>query len=345
MAQAVLWALVGISCLGLVVLGGVVYELLRQQGRLLLRLEQLEGFAAGVPAHAPAGLEVGTSVPDFSLRDLDSQLRSLEDFRGQRVLLVHWSPACGFCTRIASELADFEGKLRARKTELVLVSAGDAEANRAVAQEHGLTAPVLLQDEQIAAFSGLGTPAAYLIDEEGRVAAPLALGADEVPELARAAASGRKILASERTLNDSRIEREGLKPGTPAPEFELEDVRGGTIALSDLRDGPLLLVFSDPDCGPCNALLPELGRLREGTNVVMVSRGDPQVNRVKAEEHGLDFPVAVQKGWTLSKAYGIFATPVAFLIEDGVISRPVARGKDEILALAGHAGRGAPLAH
>jgi hypothetical protein len=37
------------------------------------------------------------------------------------------------------------------------------------------------------AFAGLGTPAAYLLGEEGRVASGLVLGADKVPELLREA--------------------------------------------------------------------------------------------------------------------------------------------------------------
>jgi peroxiredoxin len=67
----------------------------------------------------------------------------------------------------------------------------------------------------------------------------------------------------------------------------------------------------------------------------MVARGDPEENRCKAQEHGFEFPVVLQERWKLSKEYGIFATPVAFLIdEDGVIARNVAQGVDEILALA-----------
>jgi peroxiredoxin len=67
----------------------------------------------------------------------------------------------------------------------------------------------------------------------------------------------------------------------------------------------------------------------------MVSRGELEENRRKADEHDLRFPVVIQPRWKVSKQYGIFATPVAFLIdEEGVISRKVARGVDEILALA-----------
>jgi peroxiredoxin len=114
---------------------------------------------------------------------------------------------------------------------------------------------------------------------------------------------------------------------------------GEMVSLEDYRGRPLLLVFSDPSCGPCNMLAPELARLhrRHGgaLAVVMISRGDPDANRAKAEEHGFEFPVLIQPGWRISKEYGIFATPVAFLIDaEGTIARDVARGAPEILQLA-----------
>ena len=77
------------------------------------------------------------------------------------------------------------------------------------------------------------------------------------------------------------------------------------------------------------------GAATTGSALILVARGDVEENRRKADEHGFEFPVVVQDRWKLSKEYGIFAVPVAFLIdEDGVIARDVARGVDEILALA-----------
>jgi thiol-disulfide isomerase/thioredoxin len=98
--------------------------------------------------------------------------------------------------------------------------------------------------------------------------------------------------------------------------------------------------FTDPHCGPCDQIAPELVRLHRqhnanGLALVMVGRGDAEENRKKAELNGFDFPVALQKKWELSKQYGIFATPVVFLInEEGVIARNVAIGADAILELA-----------
>jgi peroxiredoxin len=77
----------------------------------------------------------------------------LEDFRGERVLLVHWSPQCGFCTRIAPDLARLQPDLRKRHVELLLVSYGDADSNRQLAEEHGFQCPILLQASRaIASF-------------------------------------------------------------------------------------------------------------------------------------------------------------------------------------------------
>jgi peroxiredoxin len=336
--------LIGVVAGLLVVLAGlllVLYQIVRQQGRMLLRLDALDGGPAADALPEPLGLQVGDEFPAFALRDLAGRKVELAGFRGRRVLLVNWSPDCGFCDLIAPDLAELQPKLEQRGVEIVLVSHGALKRNRELAREHGLTATILRQqDDGLEAFEYMGTPVGYLLDEEGRVARPLARGADEVLELGRKSAGGRRQLASERSLANSRIEREGLKPGTRAPEFTLPDVRGGRISLGDYRGRRVLLVFSDPHCGPCDALAPELARLaRErsgnGLEVVMVGRGDLEENRRKAEEHGLDFPFVVQDRWKLSKQYGIFATPVAFLIgKGGLIEEHVAQGGDAILRLA-----------
>jgi peroxiredoxin len=72
-----------------------------------------------------------------------------------------------------------------------------------------------------------------------------------------------------------------------------------------------------------------------GLGFLMVGRGDADENRRKAEQYGIEFPVVMQEKWKLSKEYGIFSTPVAFLIgEDGVIQKNVAVGVDAITTLA-----------
>ena len=53
-----------------------------------------------------------------------------------------------------------------------------------------------------------------------------------------------------------------LEVGAPAPVFTLPDLSERAVSLGALcaRGKPVALVFVDPGCGPCQALLPELGR-------------------------------------------------------------------------------------
>jgi peroxiredoxin len=112
---------------------------------------------------------------------------------------------------------------------------------------------------------------------------------------------------------------------------------GGELSLADLRGGPVLLVFSDPNCGPCDELAPGLQQIhlqRPDLQVLMVSRRHAEATLAKAEKLGLDFPIVMQKQWEISKEYAKFATPIAYLIdEQGILLSDVAVGVGPILAL------------
>ena len=139
-----------------------------------------------------------------------------------------------------------------------------------------------------------------------------------------------------RSLACSKINRSGLKAGTRAPEFRLPRLDSGELSSDQLRSRRVL-VFSDPHCGPCNHLAPELEKFHRAhpdIALVMVSRGEPKENRAKVKEHGLTFPIVLQQQWEISRRYAMFATPIAYLIdENGVIAQDVAVGVDPVLAL------------
>jgi peroxiredoxin len=115
-------------------------------------------------------------------------------------------------------------------------------------------------------------------------------------------------------------------------------LHGGALSLAEYRGRKVLLVFSDPHCGPCDQLAPrleQLARRTPGLQVLMVSRGDEETNRAKAAEHGLTFPIVLQKQWEISREYAKFATPIGYLIdEEGIIAKEVAVGVEPILGLA-----------
>jgi peroxiredoxin len=335
-ALAVGWALA-------VVLATLVYRLLLGRGRLLLRLEALETRMieeAGIPSFeqlAERGLPIGSPAPDFALRDRSGRETALESWRGRRILLVFLDRTCSFCQQLLPRLAALPDEARKDHPVLVLVVTGDPGSGPPSGKEQH----VVLSDpgSHVASlFLVPGVPAAYLVDEQGLIASQLAIGADAILALQEAGnGEPRGAPLRLRPLGESRLNRTGLAAGTPAPAFTLPLVVGSELSLGEHRGRPVLLVFSDPTCAPCNRLAPELERLhrsRPDLDVVMVSRGELAANLQKIDEHGLTFPVALQRHWDTSRAYGKFEVPIAYLIdEEGVLASGVATGADEILAL------------
>ena len=97
---------------------------------------------------------------------------------------MNWSPGCGFCVQIADELGRLQPLLEKERVELVFVTRGTPKVISKVFAEHGIDARTLLKGGGIDPFAGLGTPAAYLVDADGKVTA-FAYGAGEVPDLVR----------------------------------------------------------------------------------------------------------------------------------------------------------------
>jgi thiol-disulfide isomerase/thioredoxin len=122
----------------------------------------------------------------------------------------------------------------------------------------------------------------------------------------------------------------GLEPGTPAPEF---------AALGDLleRRLPVLVVFTSPGCGPCEALMPDLASWQsahaERLTVAVLANVEPAEIHAEAERHGLVDVFADPEGQVYG-AYEASGTPSAVLIAaDGTVASFVAAGPSAIAEL------------
>jgi peroxiredoxin len=375
-------------------LAGALIVLIKQHGQLIMyqqdldhrlemssffegkRVQREEGDAP--PGALMEGLPVGTEAPGFALVDLEGNERTLEDYRGEPFVLAFFSETCGYCKDMAPQI----GALDKDGRRLVLLSHGDADAHRKLAAEHGWHSDVLIEPEYdvMSSYQTQGTPSGYLIDAEGRIASPLALGGepllallDTEPQQAPAptenghaaltenghvdaaairvgdppqqdadgemeAAAATATALKTKDVSESKLVRDGLEAGTIAPNFVLKDLDGKAHSLGDYQGKRVLLVFSDVTCGPCEAMSPGLVELaernRKKLQVIMISRGDVEENQRKREAFGYPFPVLLQKSWEISKLYGMFATPIGYLIdENGVIEKDVAVGPEPILEL------------
>jgi hypothetical protein len=82
----------------------ILLQKMKQQGRVLLRLEEIEA-RAGI-AGPQQGLSVGSPFSPFNLPNLDGIEVSLDSYRGKRVLPVNCSAHCAPCRTTASQLSE-----------------------------------------------------------------------------------------------------------------------------------------------------------------------------------------------------------------------------------------------
>ena len=126
----------------------------------------------------------GTALPeDLVLEGADERPVRLTDFVGEETLFMFWSPDCGSCREIREELLGWEQNPQPGTPRLVLVT----WASRREIRAEGFQSPILFDRNRasVEALSVPGTPAALLVDAEGRTAWPIAIGKRHLLRLLR----------------------------------------------------------------------------------------------------------------------------------------------------------------
>lgn len=124
---------------------------------------------------------------------------------------------------------------------------------------------------------------------------------------------------------------EGLPIGAPVPDFELPDINGRSVKFEQLmmRGKAMLFFFISPTCGPCKALLPEIGKWQEEftsqIEFVFVSTGSVADNVAKLPQLGGQ-TLLLQKKREIAELFKTKWTPTALLVsaEGNFASRPAA---------------------
>jgi peroxiredoxin/uncharacterized membrane protein YphA (DoxX/SURF4 family) len=357
---------------GLVVLGLLLGQwwflvhLLRQNGRLLVRLEALEKdlLAAGIgaassPNGAPGeelaeGLAVGTKAPTFSLSGLYGESLTLEALRASEkpLMLIFTDPGCGPCTAMLPEIGRWQQEHQEKLT-ISLISLGDPGENRTKASEHGLTNVLLQKEREVAeAYRVSGTPSALLVRPEGTIASPVAGGEESIRDLLAYAVGERAQLPMQQPAAQGQpcpdcgkvhaaaptAVPATKKVGEPAPEVNLPDLEGEIVELKDFSGGEdILVLFWNPGCGFCQQMLPDLKEWEQNTpegapKLLFVSAGTEEANR----EMGLASLVVLDQQFSVGRAFGASGTPSAVLVDaEGNVASEVAVGAPAVLELAG----------
>lgn len=148
--------------IGLLVIGISAFVVLPGSGVLADR----ETSPSAIP------VEVNYLAPQLLLKDLQGYPVSLQDYRGQVVLVNNWATWCPPCKAEMPALQTYYEEHRERDFVIVAIEAGEpvSEVEDFVAQ-HGLTFQVWPDPDQkaLVAFRNLGLPSSYLIDQDGMV--------------------------------------------------------------------------------------------------------------------------------------------------------------------------------
>lgn len=133
----------------------------------------------------------------------------------------------------------------------------------------------------------------------------------------------------------------GRRPGAPAtvvgpgslqvdtrvPDFDLPGLDGGRVRLSGLRGRPVVVNFWASWCNPCRREFPLLRDARrrhraQGLEVVGITYQDiPSDSRRFARSRDARWPLAVDDGGAVARAYGVRAVPQTFFVRrDGTLA-------------------------
>ncbi len=119
----------------------------------------------------------------------------------------------------------------------------------------------------------------------------------------------------------NRRSETGLNPSDFAPDFELQNLSGQRVKLSELRGKVVFLNFWATWCGPCEAEMPGLQSVYErlkgqGFEILAVAVDD-QENKVRefVKSYGLTFPVIFDAAGEVRKLYRVSGFPESFVID------------------------------
>lgn len=123
----------------------------------------------------------------------------------------------------------------------------------------------------------------------------------------------------------------GIRVGQSAPDFQVVDLQGNPVKLSDYRGQKVMINFWTTWCNVCKAEMPHVEKLYEyykdqsvmilSVNVTSQERNTQDVERY-VDHRELSFPIVLDEAGKVSERYRVAAYPTTFIVDaSGVIRR------------------------
>jgi len=118
--------------------------------------------------------------------------------------------------------------------------------------------------------------------------------------------------------------------GEPAPDFQLENLDGQSISLSDFRGKPVLINFWAVRCPACRAQMPYLQQVYEewsgkGLVLLTINNGE-SLSKIEEfmQSQAFSLPVLLDTRGSIAQKYNITGIPTTFFIDkDGIIQEKI----------------------
>ena len=134
------------------------------------------------------------------------------------------------------------------------------------------------------------------------------------------------ILASGILVTGCSTSVEAPEIGKAAPSFQLTDINGQSVSLSDFQGKPVLLNFWATWCGPCRMEMPYIQEVYDEWSeqglvllAVNIREGLTTVEEFM-RDYNLSFPVLLDMEGNVAEKYSVGGIPTTYFIDsDGII--------------------------
>ncbi len=121
--------------------------------------------------------------------------------------------------------------------------------------------------------------------------------------------------------------------GHPAPDFELKNLEGEVVRLSNFRGRPVIVNFWATWCAPCRAEFPDFQQIavENGDNLVIIgvnytANDSPALVPGFVEEFGITFPIVLDETGETVETYQVIGLPTTVFVDNNGIIKEVFTG-------------------
>lgn len=133
-------------------------------------------YPGGGPKRSTEGggpaMLAGAPAVSYTVKRIDGQSDGLDRYRGSVVLMNLWATWCPPCDAEMPSLEAFSREYRPKGVVVIGVDQGESQAVAAAyARKHGVTFPILLDQEQAygRSYSAVGLPTTVVVDKSGHI--------------------------------------------------------------------------------------------------------------------------------------------------------------------------------